>query len=153
MKTEHGTFGVGVGVMIKRENAVLLGKRHDDRDKADSDLEGQGSWTLPGGSIDFCEKLAHAAAREVKEETDIDISPKDLTVISIADDMLPENNVHFVTVGFLAQCDGQEPKTMEPDEITQWRWFDLDNLPSPLFKPTEKVLRHYKEKQMYVCDE
>ncbi|MEX0930195.1 MAG: NUDIX domain-containing protein [Candidatus Paceibacterota bacterium] len=151
MKTEHGIFGVGVGVMIKRDNSVLLGKRHDDRDKADSHLEGQGSWTLPGGSIDFGEKLAEAAAREVKEETDIDISQKDLTVISVADDMLPEKNVHFVTVGFLAQCDGQEPKTMEPDEITQWRWFDLDDLPSPLFTPAEKVISQYKTSVLYTC--
>jgi len=33
-----------------------------------------------------------------------------------------------------------EPKVMEPDEITQWQWFPLDELPEPMFFPSEKVL-------------
>jgi len=43
-----------------------------------------------------------------------------------------------------------EPKVMEPDEITEWQWFDLDNLPSPLFFPSAKVLENYKQKKFYI---
>jgi 8-oxo-dGTP diphosphatase len=36
-----------------------------------------------------------------------------------------------------------EAQVMEPDEITQWQWFALDTLPSPLFFPSEKVIKNY----------
>lgn len=42
--------GVGVGVMILHEDRILLGLRHSDSTKADSELHGEGTWTMPGGS-------------------------------------------------------------------------------------------------------
>ena len=41
-------LGVGCGIMVLRDNKVLLGKRHDDPEKADSELYGEGTWTMPG---------------------------------------------------------------------------------------------------------
>ena len=43
-----------------------------------------------------------------------------------------------------------EPKVMEPDEITEWGWFDLNKLPKPLFFPSEKVLKNYFEGKFYI---
>lgn len=40
-----------------------------------------GKWALPGGIIDIDELPAEAAARELKEETNIEISPTDLSMI------------------------------------------------------------------------
>ncbi|MEX0672930.1 MAG: NUDIX domain-containing protein [Candidatus Paceibacterota bacterium] len=150
MQTEHGIFGVGVGVMIKRGNTVLLGKRHSDRDKADSDLEGQGSWTFPGGSVEFNENLADAVLREVKEETGLEVDPTSLQLISVADDKLEKKKVHFVTIGFLVPDITGEATVMEPDEITEWRWFEIDDLPTPLFKPTKKMVEQHRENKLYV---
>ena len=127
--------GVGVGVMILRGNKVLLGKRHSDPTKADSELHGEGSWTLPGGKIDFQEGLKEAAARELFEETGI--KAIDFELVSVSNDKVPDK--HFVTVAFLAKSFEGEPKIMEPDEITEWQWFDLDNLPSPIFLPSKKT--------------
>jgi len=42
--------GVGFGVMILRNGQVLLGKRHDDPEKASSLLHGEGSWAMSGGN-------------------------------------------------------------------------------------------------------
>jgi len=39
---------------------------------------------------------------------------------------------------------------MEPDEITEWKWFDLDDLPDPLYFPSEKVLNNYSENMFYI---
>ena len=44
-------IGVGFGVMFLKNDAILLGKRHDDPEKADSALHGEGTWTMPGGSF------------------------------------------------------------------------------------------------------
>jgi 8-oxo-dGTP diphosphatase len=60
---------VGVGIMIlNNRGEVLLGKRHDDAEKASSDLHGEGAWTMPGGKLDFQETLIDGAIRETAEE-------------------------------------------------------------------------------------
>ena len=61
--------GLGVGVMILKDNKVLLGLRNPDKVKASSELKGEGTWTMPGGKVEFMEKLVDAAKRELEEET------------------------------------------------------------------------------------
>lgn len=146
-------IGVGFGVMMLRDNRVLLGKRHIDPEKADSELHGEGTWTMPGGKLDFGESFEGGTVRELREETGIVIQESDLEVISLSNDIV--HDAHFVTIGLLCKLEPgsgmyeQEPQIMEPDEITQWKWFALDELPTPLFKPSEKVLNNYKEGKFY----
>ena len=139
--------GTGVGVMILRDGKVLLGKRHDDPEKADSALHGEGTWTLPGGKIDFKESFEVAAHREVLEETGIRIDKQNLELISVTNDIVED--AHFVTLGFICQNFEGEPQVMEPDEMTEWKWFSLNELPSPLFFPSEKILKNYSDKKVY----
>jgi 8-oxo-dGTP diphosphatase len=136
---------VGVGVMILKDNKVLLGERHTDSEKADSELHGEGTWTMPGGKLDFQEGLKEAGIREVFEETGIKV--KNLDLISISNDVVPDN--HFVTIGFLCNDFEGEPKVMEPDEITKWEWFDLNNLPEKVFPPSAKIIKNYLDKKIY----
>ena len=137
--------GVGVGVMILKEGKVLLGMRHADPNKADSELHGEGTWTMPGGKVHFLEELEDAAFREAKEETGIEIDKLKLKIISVQSDIA--DDAHFVTIGYLCQDFFGEPKVMEPDEIIYWKWFDLNELPSPIFRPSEKLLMAYRGKQ------
>lgn len=151
--TKPKKMGAGFGVMVLRDGKVLLGQRHVDPAKADSLMNGEGTWTMPGGKLDFGESFEGGAVRELREETGIVIQESDLEVISLSNDIVP--TAHFVTIGLLCKCVpvsdmyGQESQVMEPDEITQWKWFTLDNLPTPLFKPSEKVLNNYKEGKFY----
>jgi len=64
---ENKKVGVGFGVMFLKDSKVLLGKRHDDPEKADSELHGEGTWTMPGGKLHFGEAFEDGAWREVKE--------------------------------------------------------------------------------------
>ena len=130
---------VGVGTMILRDNKVLLGKRNSDPEKADSELHGEDTWTMPGGKLHFQEELEDAAFREILEETGIKANKEKLKIISVTNDRVKD--AHFVTIGFLCQDFKREAKVMEPDEITEWKWFDLDNLPSSIFFPREKILK------------
>lgn len=139
---------VGVGVMILINNKVLLGQRHIDSSKADSELHGEGTWTMPGGKLEFQEGLKEGVIREVLEETGIRVS--NLEMISVSNDKVPDK--HFVTIGFLCVDFEGDPKVMEPDEITKWEWFDLNNLPSPIFSPSGKIIKNYLAKKNYQDD-
>ncbi|MBW2963346.1 NUDIX domain-containing protein [Candidatus Woesearchaeota archaeon] len=137
--------GAGFGVMILREGKVLLGKRHDNPEKASSLLHGEGTWTMPGGKLKFGESFFEGAKREVEEETGIKL--KSAQVVSLTNDRV--DDAHFITIGLLADDFEGEAFVREPDEITEWKWFDLNDLPSPLFFCSEKLIKNYLEKKFY----
>lgn len=134
-------------MIINSKGEVLLGKRHDDPEKADSLLHGEGTWSLPGGKLDFGEGLKEAAAREALEETGIKADAQRLELVSIGNEVVTD--AHFVTVGFACRDFQGQPKAMEPDEITGWEWFPLDSLPEPMFRPALKVIENYKARCLY----
>ncbi len=145
--TENRKMGIGFGIMILKNKQVLLGQRHDHPKKADSLLHGQGTWTMPGGKLNFGEDLKQAATREVSEETGIKIKKENLKVISLTNDIV--SDAHFVTVGFLGQEFAGEAKIMEPDEIIKWQWFDINDLPKPMYFPSEKIVKNYLAGEIY----
>jgi len=98
---------VGFGVMVLRDKQVLLGKRHDDPAKASSELHGEGTWTMPGGKLDYQEDLNDGMYREVVEETGIKIDKNKLELISLTNNVV--HDAHFVTIGFLCQEFRGEP--------------------------------------------
>lgn len=133
--------------MLLRDGKILLGKRHDDPEKADSLLEGAGTWTLPGGKLDFGDGFEQAACREVMEETGIKLKPASLKLVSVSNEIA--TRAQFVCLGFIAGEFQGEPRAMEPDEITRWEWFPLDSLPSPMFPASKKILKNYIAKEIY----
>ena len=136
---------IGVGLMFVKNGKVLLGKRHNDPKKADSELHGEGTWTIPGGKLDFHESLHDGAIREAKEE--VGLAPKSIELVSVTNEIIPDK--HFITVGFICKDFEGEPKVMEPDEITKWEWFPLKNLPTPMFFPSRKMIENYLENKIY----
>jgi 8-oxo-dGTP diphosphatase len=146
MSEKKKKIGAGFGVILERNGKILLGKRHPDPDKADSAFRSAGEWSLPGGKLDWGETFEDGAIREVKEETGIMI--KDPRVISVHN--CKNEYAHFVTVGFLTNNWEGEAKVMEPDEITEWQWFDLNNLPSPRYFPSFEVIENYLNKKFYI---
>ena len=146
MKIGKDFTGIGTGVLIlNNRNEILLGLRNSDPEKADSELKGEGTWTLPGGKLDFLESPIECATRETKEETDLDV--KNLKLISVSDDKIPK--AHFITLGFLCKEFEGEPKTMEPDEIIKWEWFEIHSVLENTFSPSKKIIKNYLSKQIY----
>jgi len=128
---------VGVGVMIMRDEKLLLGQRKSSL--------GQATYSWAGGHLEFGETLEECAKRETFEETG-------LVVISLK--LLCMSNIilydkHYLDVEFVAKVAQGEPQIMEPDKIIDWRWYELNDLPSPLFKATELALQSYRTGQFY----
>ena len=145
MNDHRGVSGAGVGVIVLNGDRILLGKRHNDPKKASSTLHGEGTWTIPGGKIDFGEQFEEAARRELLEETSL--HGKTFEVISITNDVV--SDAYFITIGLLCTAFDGEPRVMEPDEITEWQWFSFERLPTPLFFPAEKIIKNYKDHTFY----
>ncbi len=146
MPEEKKRVGAGIGVVLERDGKILLGMRHPDPEKAGSAFRSAGEWSLPGGKLEWGETLEEGAIREVKEETGITI--RDPQVISVHN--CKNEYAHFVTIGLLAHEWDGEARVMEPDEIVEWRWFDLRNLPYPRFFPSFEVIENYKQGKFYV---
>ena len=143
---EKKKIGVGIGVMIMKDKKILLGKRHIDPEKADSELHGEGTWTMPGGKLEYGETFEEGAIRETFEETSIKLN--NIKIISVNNDK--NEHAHFITIGMFSDDFEGIVKVMEPDEITEWKWFDLDNLPKNIFFPSAKLLENYKQKKFYI---
>ena len=137
--------GAGIGILMLKEGKILLGKRHDEKDKADSALRGEGTWTMPGGKLEWGETFEEGAKREVLEETGIVLNK--VEVLCISNDM--NEHAHFVTIGLICEDFEGEAQVLEPEEITQWKWFTIDDLPQPMFFPSIRVLECYKKKVFY----
>jgi mutator protein MutT len=146
MSEEKKKVGAGLGVILERDGKILLGKRHPDPDKADSAFRSAGEWSLPGGKLEWGESIEDGAVREVKEETGITI--KNPEVISVHN--CKNEHAHFMTVGLIAHEWEGEAQVMEPDEMTEWQWFDLNNLPSPRYFPSFEVIENYMRGEFYI---
>ena len=137
--------GVGVGVMILKDNQILLGLRNPDKVKAIGEIQGQGTWTMPGGKVEYMDRLEDAAKRELEEETSLKAT--ELELYCISDDIT--ETAHYVTIGFIANKYEGQVKTMEPETILEWQWFDLENLPENLYEPSRKCIKKYKKGLIY----
>ena len=122
---------VGVGVIIIKDDKVLLGKRKGSH--------GEGSWAFPGGHLEFGESLEECANREVMEETGITI--KNIRKISYTNDIFPEEGKHYITCFVRADYDAGEVQILEPNKCEKWDWFEWNKLPEPCFIPLQNLLK------------
>lgn len=143
--SERSITGAGVGVLVLQQGKVLLGLRNSDPQKADSELHGEGTWTMPGGKIRFGETFEQAAARELAEETTL--VGNSFRLMSVANEI--GRDAHFITIGLLCDSFAGEPKVTEPDEIVEWKWFALDSLPANLFSPSKKMIERHINGSFY----
>lgn len=139
---EEKVVRLGIGVMILDGDKILLGHRAKKRADTGGIFEPD-SWTFPGGKQEFGETFYEGAKREVKEETNLDIS--DLELFGAEDDVQP--NKHYVTLHIIARSHSGELKTMEPEKEDEWRWFQLDDLPDNVYTPSKKFIDNYLKKE------
>src|SRR3989344_1644984 len=115
---------VWVGVIVKRDNKILLGKRKNT---------GAGYWCFPGGHLEYKEDLIECAKREVLEEVGIQI--KNIKLGPYTNDNNNPGKLHYISIFVLADYSSGEIRVMEPNECEEWKWFTWNNLPEPLFLP------------------
>lgn len=88
------------------------------------------------------ESFEECAAREIKEETDLDITKIEFLTVTnnlFLDEAKPSHYVAIYVRAFLRDPH-QLPQNLEPTKCDGWDWYDWDNLPKPLFWPLEKMV-------------
>ena len=141
MNEKKAKVKVGVGVMIfNKEQKVLLGKRMG--------IHGHGEYAFPGGKVEVGETFTQTALRETKEETNLNL--KDPKVIAFSNNFLIEKYENqWVTIYLkVSEYDG-ELKNVEANKCEEWKWYDLNNLPQPLFEATRLGLECYLGKKYF----
>lgn len=121
---------VGVGVIVIKNGKVLIGKRQEENQK--------GTWSFPGGAIDFFESLEDCARREVQEETGIKIG--NIRPIYAVDDFRKEDKKHWVCVYLRADYVSGEPQPVD-GEFELWQWVSWNEIPLPRFTALETLLK------------
>ena len=140
---ERPIVGVG-GVVVDNGRALLIRRGNEP-------LLGQ--WSIPGGTLELGETLAEGTAREVKEETGLEVNVLDMietferinfgrgadeTWSSIEERRRPR--FHFVIVDYLCERISGEP--VAGGDVTDVAWGDEHELEKFALSPTAtRVIR------------
>lgn len=116
--------------MVIKDRKILLGKRKGAHD--------QGTWSFPGGHLEFNEEVFNCAIREVKEETGLKIN--NLRVGPYTNDFFTRDDKHYITLYVLSDWESGVPQVLEKDRCETWEWFNWDELPSPLMTPLKNLM-------------
>lgn len=124
---------VGTGVFVRKERCILMGKRKN--------VHGHGSWSLPGGHLEFGESWEECARREVLEETNVQIEK--IRFAAVTNDVFHQERRHYCTIFLVADHLRGDPLMMEPEKCDAWAWVPWDEapLPTPLFQPLRDLLQ------------
>ena len=106
---ERPIVGVG-GVIIENGRALLIRRGSEPL---------RGEWSIPGGTLELGESLQEGVARELREETGLEV--RVLELIEVFDRIFPQDGpqaleakhpprFHFVIVDYLCERIGGEPR-------------------------------------------
>jgi phosphoglycolate phosphatase-like HAD superfamily hydrolase/ADP-ribose pyrophosphatase YjhB (NUDIX family) len=106
-----------------------------------------GLWGIPGGKIKFGEESIHALQREIKEETNLDIS--DISFVLVQDCVHSKEfyrDSHFVLLNYTCRVHGPCHVKLN-DEAQEFRWMTPAHaLEMPLNQPTRILIEQVSKR-------
>ena len=132
-----------VGIILKKDDQVLLIKRKN------TDW-GQGQWNFPGGLLEEGETLIQAAAREAREEVDVNINPEDLRLMHVLQVRKSATNTKDIFGFYFVATIWQEtPVNNEPERHSEIGWFSINELPEQSTQHAQQAIAGLKSGTIY----
>ncbi len=136
---ERPSHYVGSCGLVVRDGKLLLGKRKGSA--------GEGEWGLPSGHLEYGERLDACVMRELTEETSM--TAESAEFVSVVNDPKQPVEKNYLNFAFILGGIRGEPQVCEPEHCSEWQWFSLEELPTPLFFGHRDVIRLFKEHKRF----
>lgn len=120
------------GIVLEKRKVLLVKRNH---------FPFVGSWTLPGGHVDYGETVEKAVKREMKEELGVPVKIKKL--FGVYSD--PKRDPRYHTCSAVYLLDKAEGKIRLNEEASEFRFFSLKNLPKNIGFDHRKILNDLKK--------
>lgn len=119
---------IATDIIVRKGNSILLIERK---------YEPKG-WAIPGGFVNYGEKVEDAAVRELKEETGISV--EDITLLGIYSDPARDKRGHTASAVYFATSDA-EP--LAGDDAKNAKFFLINELPEDIAFDHKQILEDY----------
>ena len=117
------------GVAVVSEGQILCVKRSETQGKYPN------FWSLPMGGVEKGETFEEGAARELKEETMLDINPKSLVYLGT----IKDGKYNRLCKLYKAEMNGKPKPTLD-HEHSEFGYYDKDSLPRPIEDRMRQIL-------------
>ena len=128
---------VGASVIIYEDDKILLQKRRDNS-----------LWAVHGGCVEIGEKVEDAAKRELFEETGLKANRLELLGVFSGEDTMytyPNGDeAYIVDITYICR-DFSGDMSADPEEVSELRWFNIDQLPENISPPDVKPVEAFVE--------
>jgi ADP-ribose pyrophosphatase YjhB (NUDIX family) len=114
--TKYHYPAVAVDVIVEKENKLLLIRRKKE--------PYQYCLAIPGGFINEGERVEDAATREIREETNLEVEPKNILGVYSTPHRDPRG--HVISVVFVGKIIKGEPKV--GDDADNFEWLSVEEL-------------------------
>jgi 8-oxo-dGTP diphosphatase len=131
---------VGIGLLLIKGDKILLGKRKSSH--------GAGEYGGPGGHLELLESFEECVLRELAEEAGTTVKVKNVRFLCLTN-LRRYAPKHYVDIGMVAEWVSGEPSVEEPDKLVSWNWYNIENLPLPLFGVEPNYIEAYKTGKTY----
>lgn len=128
-------------VILSEDKKKLLLIKKNDHQKI-----GAGAWMLPGGTLEWGENTSESLVREIKEETNLDISSLSL----VTNRKMLLSDTHWVGNYFLGSViDVSVLQNNEPEKHEEVKFISVDDLPYFVDYPMYLFVSHLSSNKEY----
>lgn len=143
MSKPRFTFYSAVYLIVKKDNKVLLARRFNTGWM-------DGKYTLPAGHIDGNETAQIAMSREAKEEINLTIFPKDLSVVHVMQRKSDlDNGREYFDLFLETKNYSGILKNNEKNKCDDLDWFSIDSLPKNILNNVKTALKLISDGQHF----